>query len=92
MQHLKDIVPKKKVVFLDVKDGWEPLCKALNCEVPQDIPFPWMNDSTAIDNFAKELIVKGILRWTAIIGLLAGYIGIWFKYNSTTESRHGWQS
>ncbi|XP_077973142.1 uncharacterized protein LOC144428164 [Styela clava] len=34
--------PKTKLLFFNVKDGWEPLCKFLDVPVP-DEPFPHTN-------------------------------------------------
>ncbi|KAF4953630.1 hypothetical protein FGADI_5966 [Fusarium gaditjirri] len=58
---LKQNVPEDRLVFFDVRDGWEPLCKALDLPVPDHIPFPRINDSQAIDNFAKKHINRGLL-------------------------------
>ncbi|KAF5583248.1 hypothetical protein FPANT_8214 [Fusarium pseudoanthophilum] len=49
---LKENVPEDRLVFIDVRDGWEPLCKALDLPVPKDVPFPRINDSQAIDSNA----------------------------------------
>ncbi|KAF5686346.1 hypothetical protein FCIRC_2902 [Fusarium circinatum] len=56
---LKENVPEDRLVFIDVRDGWEPLCKALDLPVPKDVPFPRINDSQAIDSFAKKHINRG---------------------------------
>ncbi|PID86171.1 MAG: hypothetical protein CSA11_03210 [Chloroflexi bacterium] len=40
---VKRIVPEDRLLVFQVKDGWEPLCTFLDCEVPQDIPFPRLN-------------------------------------------------
>lgn len=64
---LKEIVPEDRLVFFDVKDGWEPLCKALGKEVPDGIPFPRINDGEAIDSFAKKHVQRGLVRWAGIV-------------------------
>lgn len=64
---LKDVVPAERLVFFDVKDGWEPLCKALGKEVP-DAPFPKINDSEAIDRLAAKMVGRGLKRWAVILG------------------------
>ncbi|CAF2960263.1 unnamed protein product, partial [Rotaria sp. Silwood2] len=38
-EEVKRIVPKDRLLVFEVKQGWEPLCRVLNCPVP-DIPFP----------------------------------------------------
>jgi hypothetical protein len=64
---LKKVVPEEKLVFFAVKDGWEPLCKALNKPVPKDIPFPRINDGEAINRLAKRKVTEGLIRWLIII-------------------------
>jgi len=67
IDNLKKIVPKDQLVFFNVKEGWEPLCKVLGKEVPQDIPFPRINDAEAIDRLAKSMVRKGLMRWAGIV-------------------------
>ena len=64
---LKRVVPKDRLIFFDVKDGWEPLCKALDKKVPDGVPFPRINDGEAIDAFAKKHLQRGLTRWAVII-------------------------
>jgi hypothetical protein len=66
IEWLKEIVPPNQLVFFDVRDGWEPLCQALNLAVPKDVPFPRINDATAIDNFAKSQVARGLKMWLTI--------------------------
>jgi hypothetical protein len=64
---LKEIVPEDRLVFFKVKDGWRPLCEALDKPVPEGIPFPRINDGEAIDRFAKKMVKRGLLRWLLVI-------------------------
>ena len=73
---LKRIVPEDKLVFFDVHDGWEPLCRALSKEVPKHVPFPRINDGEAIDAFAKKHVQRGLIRWMAIIGGLVAVVAV----------------
>ena len=41
---IRGLVPKERLLEWTVKDGWEPLCKFLGKEVP-DQPFPHTNAS-----------------------------------------------
>jgi hypothetical protein len=66
IEQLKKTVPPERLFFFDVKDGWEPLCKALGKPVPKDIPFPRLNDSEAIDRLSKEFVRRGMIRWIVI--------------------------
>jgi hypothetical protein len=70
IEKLKRIVPEKQLVFFDVKDGWGPLCKALGKDVPQNIPFPRINDGDAIDRLAKRMVLKGLQRYGVVFATL----------------------
>ncbi|KAL8687224.1 MAG: hypothetical protein Q9218_006543 [Villophora microphyllina] len=69
MNWLKSVVPKDRLVFFDVKDGWEPLCAALGKDVPTGVPFPRINDGEAIDRFAKTHVQRGLIRWGQILAV-----------------------
>ncbi|KAJ5765138.1 NAD dependent epimerase/dehydratase [Penicillium odoratum] len=80
IEWLKEVVPEHRLVFYDVKDGWEPLCKALGKEVPKDRPFPHINDGDAIERIAKLHIRRGLTRWAVIFAV--GATGLaWFLYH-----------
>lgn len=64
---LRSVVPADRLVFFDVKDGWEPLCTALDLPVP-DVPFPRINDGKAIDDFAARQVRRAMARWALIVG------------------------
>lgn len=77
MEWLKEIVPADRLVFLEVKDGWEPLCKALGKDIP-DVPFPRINDSEAIDTFAAKTAKRGLVRWSVLLATIG--VGIAFYW------------
>ncbi|KAL1606139.1 hypothetical protein SLS60_003540 [Paraconiothyrium brasiliense] len=64
---LKEIVPEERLLLFDVKEGWSPLCKALDKPEPEGIPFPRINDGEAIDKFAKKMVKRGLLRWLLVL-------------------------
>jgi len=68
MAYLQRVVPADRLVFVDVKDGWEPLCRALGVQVPRDVEFPRINDSEAIARRAEELVREGLKRWAVGFG------------------------
>ncbi|KAF2648401.1 NAD dependent epimerase/dehydratase [Lophiostoma macrostomum CBS 122681] len=70
IEWLKEIVPADRLIFFDVKDGWGPLCKALGKDVPEGVPFPRINDSEAIDRFAKHIVKRGMLQWLVVFATL----------------------
>ncbi|KAF2629146.1 hypothetical protein BU25DRAFT_409616 [Macroventuria anomochaeta] len=73
MAYLKRTVPEDRLVFFDVKDGWEPLCKVLGRDVP-GVEFPRINDGKAIEELTMKFIVKGLVRWGAV--LLTAGVGV----------------
>jgi hypothetical protein len=62
--------PKDKLLVFQVEQGWEPLCKFLDCPIP-DVPFPRVNDTAQFQHhltFVNRLgygIFGGILLLTA---------------------------
>ena len=77
MEMLMKTVPASRLVFFDVKDGWAPLCEALNMPIPRDVPFPCINDGKAIEEFSKDQITRGLMRWAVIFaatGVLAALV------------------
>ncbi|CAI7671726.1 unnamed protein product [Penicillium manginii] len=71
---LKEVVPEDRLVFFDVRDGWEPLCEALDKEVPKDLPFPHVNDGDAIGEVAKLHVRRGLTRWAIILTCVAAAV------------------
>ena len=65
--HLKKVVPKEKLFFFDVRDGWEPLCAMLGVPVPKDTPFPKMNDAQAMEDFMKRNVRRGLMAWGGML-------------------------
>lgn len=77
-EYLKRVVPASRLFFFNVKDGWAPLCKILDCPIP-DEPFPHANDKVAMKEFFGGLCKDALVRWVQIIaasGLLITS-GVW---------------
>lgn len=66
---MREVVPEDKLFFVDVKDGWGPLCEALGVPVPEDIEFPNINDGKSIEDFAARQVGKGVVAWLKILAL-----------------------
>ena len=77
---LEEIVPRGKLFYADVKEGWGPLCKALDLPVPEDTPFPNLNDGESIEKAFKDLAKKGLMRWAmfAVVVSVVISAGVWF--------------
>lgn len=69
---VQQVVPAERLLVFEVKDGWEPLCAFLECDVPQDIPFPHLNSGD------RTLMVKVneifLSDWLKKIGVGVGLL------------------
>lgn len=66
-------MPKERLFFFDLKEGWGPLCKILDVPIP-DREFPHENDQDAVQEFMMGFVKKAINRWLMIfaaVGALA---------------------
>lgn len=69
-RRLRNMVPRDKLLDFTLDQGWGPLCEFLGKEVPENVPFPHVNDADALK--AKILEVqKRHLRQ------LGGKLGPW---------------
>lgn len=66
LAYLEDVVPKEKLFYYSVKDGWAPLCEILEVPIP-DEPFPRLNDSKDFQIMFQNLALQGLLRWAAVL-------------------------
>ncbi len=71
------MVPKEKLLVMDLKEGWEPLCKFLDCPTPEE-PLPRANDAAAADKAASDIADKLFRIWLGVFSA-AGFtaFGIW---------------
>lgn len=77
VEYLERVVPRGRLVWFDVREGWEPLCEVLGKEVP-DREFPRINDGNAIEEMAKRMVVKGLARWGMVLGTVGVAVGGWW--------------
>ena len=77
---LREVVPTDKLFFVDVKDGWEPLCRALKVPPPEDVPFPKLNDGEALEKVMGDLAMKGILAWGAVLVAMSSTLWILLRW------------
>ena len=61
-ERVQTAIPKERLLVYNVKQGWEPLCMFLGCEVPRE-SFPWVNREErgtlrALAQRKQELTVK----------------------------------
>ena len=55
-EEVKKHVPPERLLVYEVKEGWKPLCEVLGVEIPEEKPFPRLNDTEAF----KEMVQQ---RW-----------------------------
>jgi hypothetical protein len=64
-REVKERVPAEQLLVYEVKEGWGPLCEFLGVEVPENKPFPYLNDAEA---FPREIRRRLALAFAALIG------------------------
>lgn len=62
-QHLDDVkrtVPPERLLVYHVGEGWGPLCRFLDVPVPENMPFPHVNERASMKRFlfVLRLLVK----------------------------------
>jgi hypothetical protein len=53
-QAVRETIAPDRLLVFDVKQGWEPLCAFLGVPVPEDEPFPHVNDTEAFHADIQE--------------------------------------
>jgi hypothetical protein len=61
-EEVRERVPPDKLLVYEVKEGWRPLCEFLGVEVPENKPFPHLNDT---DTFRKMVRTRLTFALTA---------------------------
>lgn len=76
-EHVERIVPPERLFWMEMSEGWAPLCKMLDKPIPEK-PFPSANDSEAADELIEVKIKAACLAWTGILGAagLATVVGV----------------
>ena len=64
-EQVKKCVPAERLLVYEVKEGWEPLCDFLGVAVPEDRPFPHLNDAESFRRMIRRLTA---LALAALIG------------------------
>ncbi|RYP69181.1 hypothetical protein DL769_005349 [Monosporascus sp. CRB-8-3] len=65
---VRSIVPKEKLLEMELGDGWAPLCKFLGVPVP-DEPFPRANDTDAVARYAENVFKTLAQVWLGIFSV-----------------------
>ena len=73
------MTPPERLFFFDVKDGWEPLCKILDCPVPDEL-FPHENDRIEVHKEVKKMIKAAVLGWMQIFAASGAVLAVAWYY------------
>ena len=61
-EHVKATVPADRLIVWEAKDGWAPICEALELPVP-DEPFPRVNDTEGFNRGLTGGAIKALTAW-----------------------------
>lgn len=59
---IKSNIPSERILLFKLEDGWEPLCKFLNKDIPEE-DFPHMNDHVSRNQQFLIRKQKGLAIW-----------------------------
>jgi hypothetical protein len=68
-QHNRRVINENKegeILVYNIKEGWPPLCKFLEVNIPQNIPFPNINDTKGFKRMMMFARIKGLFCWAAV--------------------------
>jgi hypothetical protein len=57
--------PPGQMYWMEITDGWAPLCKMLNKPVPKE-PFPRVNDAAALNELIRGMMLATAAVWLVI--------------------------
>jgi hypothetical protein len=64
-EHIREIVPKERLLEFKAADGWEPLCQFLGREAPEG-GYPHRNDSKVANKLIRSFAVYSVGLWVAV--------------------------
>ena len=69
--HVRAVVPRDRLLEFRPGDGWDPLCRFLNKEVPQDTPFPHANEGNLVAIIHHSVYWR---QWNYVRNLSLGWV------------------
>lgn len=78
IDEVKALVPENKLLIFHASDGWAPLCKFLNLDIP-DEPFPRVNDKESMKKEIKNMVKGAYVILAGASLLLAGIVIMVFR-------------
>jgi hypothetical protein len=81
-EEVKRMVPKERLLVMDLKEGWEPLCNFLGVSIPNE-PLPRVNDSAAAERVAKAIFARLLVIWLGILSATSLFLfAVWSLWAS----------
>lgn len=71
-------VPKDRLLTMELKEGWGPLCEFLEKPVPEG-PLPHENDTKAMSAFVRRAFLITGATWVGILSTVG--VVSWRAYN-----------
>jgi len=78
-QSVIDYVPKDRLLVYKVSEGWDPICKFLNVNIP-DISFPYKNKTKNMGHMSRFINAMFIILIIGIISVICSSIFWGVKY------------
>ena len=78
--HIREVVPKERMLEFRPEMGWEPLCKFLGKQVPRT-PYPRINEGNYAANLHIVIFWLKIweyIKWPTAVGVVAW--GTWYYW------------
>ncbi len=72
-------VPKDRLLVFQVKDGWEPLCKFLNVEIPA-MPFFYKNKTKNMGHMSRFINTMFVLLMITILAIIFSSVFFGVQY------------
>lgn len=78
---VKQYVPSEKLLVFNVKEGWEPLCAFLDVPIPQNKPFPHLNDRASFLTAQRLRTFGRVLATAFVTSVLALLVFLWRHFH-----------
>ena len=77
---IKAAVPKERLLVYRLGEGWEPLCRFLGREVPEEVQFPRVNETEELKERVFLALMLGVRksigRWLKVVSWLVPVVAI----------------
>jgi hypothetical protein len=73
-QHIKNVVPKDRLLVYEVKQGWKPLGEFLGVDVPEGVAFPHATAREDLHPFMQRLWERAVWKAAVRIGVTCAVV------------------